>query len=90
MPRPAEIARRGRRAGRSRQLTNPAPQEAAALVDQIDALLTGLPELHAQILERRLQGFSVAEIAEQTEVSRQTVYRVLDLLGERLLKQAAK
>ena len=68
----------------------PGPAEAAALVDQIDALLTGLPELHARILERRLQGFSVAEIAEQTEVSRQTVYRSLELLGERLQKQSAE
>jgi len=65
----------------------PGPAEAAALLDQIDALLGGLPQLYAQILERRLQGFTVAEIAEQTAISRQSVYRVLDLLGERLRNQ---
>ena len=68
---------------------DPGPDEAIALVDQLDALLRGLPELHAHVLEKRLQGFSVAEIAEQQAVSRQTVYRVLDLLGERLNRQVA-
>jgi RNA polymerase sigma-70 factor (ECF subfamily) len=65
----------------------PGPAEAAALVDQIDALLRGLPELHVRILEMRLQGWTVVEVARQMGVCRQTVYRVLDLLGERLARQ---
>jgi RNA polymerase sigma-70 factor (ECF subfamily) len=65
----------------------PGPAEAAALVDQIDSLLLGLPELHARVLDKRLQGYTVAEIAEQLAVSRQTVYRVLDLLQQRLTRQ---
>ncbi len=67
---------------------NPGPEEAVLLLDQLDALLKGLPEFHAVVLEKRLQGYSVAEIAAHAALSRQTVYRVLDLLGERLLKQA--
>jgi RNA polymerase sigma-70 factor (ECF subfamily) len=62
----------------------PGPDEAAALVDQIDALLRGLPELHARVLERRLQGNHVTEVAAQLGVSRQTVHRVLNLLQARL------
>jgi DNA-directed RNA polymerase specialized sigma24 family protein len=53
-------------------------------VDQIEALLRGLPELHARVLERRLQGCHVTEIADQLGVSRQTVHRVLNLLQGRL------
>jgi DNA-directed RNA polymerase specialized sigma24 family protein len=63
----------------------PGPEEAAALVDQIEALLRGLPPLYCHILDRRLQGQPVAEIASGLGVSRQTVYRALALLQERLV-----
>ena len=69
---------------------DPGPEEAVALVDQLDSLLRGLPDLHTHVLEKRLQGFSVAEIAEELAVSRQTIYRVLDLLGDRLMRQVAE
>jgi RNA polymerase sigma-70 factor (ECF subfamily) len=62
----------------------PGPEEAAILVDQIEALLRGLPELHARVLERRLQGHQVIDIAAELGVSRQTVHRVLNLLQQRL------
>lgn len=62
----------------------PGPEEAAALVDQIEALLHGLPPLCCQVLELRLQGHAVTEIAPRLGVSRQTVYRVLGLLQQRL------
>ena len=63
---------------------DPDPAEAAELADQIEYLLKGLPQLHCHVLDRRLQGYSVAEIADELGVSRQTVYRVLDLLQHRL------
>ncbi len=62
----------------------PGPAEAAALVDQIEATVRGLPAMCCQVLEMRLQGQSVAEIAPKLSVSRQTVYRVLHLLQQRL------
>lgn len=62
----------------------PNPDEAAALIDQVDVLLGGLPELHGQVLRMRLEGQSVTELAQTLGVSRQTVYRVLQLLRERL------
>ena len=62
----------------------PGPEEAAALVDQIESLLHGLPPLYEEILQGRLQGYPVAEIAAKFEVSRQTVYRALSLLQKRL------
>lgn len=62
----------------------PGPEEAAVLVDQIESLLDGLPPLYEQILQQRLQGFAVAEIAADCGVSRQTIYRALNLLQKRL------
>jgi RNA polymerase sigma factor (sigma-70 family) len=67
----------------------PSPAEAAELVDQIESLLRGLPELHCHVLERRLEGHPVADIALELNVSRQTVYRVLELLQRRLERAAA-
>ncbi|HUT88197.1 MAG TPA: sigma-70 family RNA polymerase sigma factor [Thermoguttaceae bacterium] len=67
----------------------PGPDDAAAFVDQVAALLRGLPEPYGQILDMRLTGHSVAEIANTLKVSRQTVYRVMDLLRQRLQKEAA-
>ncbi len=63
---------------------DPGPEEAAALVDQIESLLHGLPPLYESILQQRLQGYAVAEIATKLQVSRQTVYRALGLLQKRL------
>jgi RNA polymerase sigma-70 factor (ECF subfamily) len=62
----------------------PGPAEAAELVDQIEALLAGLPGEFARVLELRLSGDSVADVARQLGLSRQSVYRMLDLLRNRL------
>lgn len=62
----------------------PGPEEAVILMDQVEALLQGLPELHCRVLELRLGGHSVADIATQLHVARQTVYRAMKLLQERL------
>jgi RNA polymerase sigma factor (sigma-70 family) len=59
------------------------PADAAALAEQIEALLRGLPPLYGEVLERRLEGQEVAEVARELGVSRQTVYRMLDLLQKR-------
>jgi RNA polymerase sigma factor (sigma-70 family) len=66
----------------------PDPAAAADLVDQIQSLLAGLPDLYCHVLDWRLQGYSVAEIANKLGISRRTVYRALDLLQERLMEQA--
>jgi RNA polymerase sigma-70 factor (ECF subfamily) len=62
----------------------PGPAEAAALVDQINVMLRGLPPIYCQILDLRLQGWNTTEIARQLGISRQTVYRALALLQQRL------
>lgn len=62
----------------------PGPQEAAVLMDEIEVLLRGLPALYCQVLQHRLEGHRVADIAAKLKVSRQTVYRALHLLESRL------
>lgn len=62
----------------------PGPLEAAALVDQIEVLLDGLPDIHGQVLALALEDHSRTEIAQRMDVSRQTVYRVLAVLQTRL------
>jgi RNA polymerase sigma factor (sigma-70 family) len=62
----------------------PGPEEAATLADLVETLLSGLPPEYAQVLEMRLADQGVGEIAPQLGVSRQTVYRMLALLQDRL------
>ena len=62
----------------------PGPLEAAALVDQIETILAGLPDTYGEMLALALEGYSRTEIAGKMNVSRQTVYRALTLLKERL------
>jgi RNA polymerase sigma-70 factor (ECF subfamily) len=62
----------------------PDPTEAVAVVDEIEAILQGLPAVHAHVLQQRLQGASVADIATDLGLARQSVYRVLNVLQHRL------
>jgi RNA polymerase sigma-70 factor, ECF subfamily len=62
------------------------PEEMVILMDQIEVLLQGLPAVYCQVLEQRLQGNSVADISRRLGISRQTAYRILNLLKERLDK----
>jgi DNA-directed RNA polymerase specialized sigma24 family protein len=68
----------------------PGPEEATELVERIEGLLRGLPGLYSHVLERRLQGHAVADIAAGLDVSRQTVYRALELLQRRLERETAE
>jgi RNA polymerase sigma factor (sigma-70 family) len=67
----------------------PSPAEAAALVDQIETLLRGLPPMYRELLRLRLEGNSVSDTAVQLGVSRRTVHRGLCLLQDRLTRSAA-
>jgi RNA polymerase sigma factor (sigma-70 family) len=68
---------------------DPGPEEAAALIDQIEELLRGLPALYRVLLELRLAGHSVSDIATRLGISRRTVHRGLNLLQQRLTRSAA-
>jgi RNA polymerase sigma-70 factor (ECF subfamily) len=67
----------------------PSPAEAAALIDQIDELLRGLPALYRDLLQLRLEGYTVSDTAARLGVSRRTIHRGMNLLQQRLRKSAA-
>jgi DNA-directed RNA polymerase specialized sigma24 family protein len=67
----------------------PGPEEAAALIDQIEKLLGGLPPLYHALLQMRLDGHSVSDTAARLGISRRTVHRGLHLLQQRLARDAA-
>jgi RNA polymerase sigma factor (sigma-70 family) len=62
----------------------PSAEEAAILVEQMELLLKGLPDTYAEILQLRLNGESRSDIAGILGISRQTVYRSLNLMCDRL------
>ncbi len=63
----------------------PSVIEAIVLADEIETLLTGLSEQHSKALELRLGGYTPTESAEIMGISRQSFYRLIDPLKERLL-----
>jgi RNA polymerase sigma factor (sigma-70 family) len=64
----------------------PSAEEAVALVDEMQRVMERLPALHRRILELRLLGHDAEEIASETQVSRRSVFRVLDAIKEQLVR----
>lgn len=62
----------------------PSPAEAAALTDEIQHVLQRLEPQQQRVLELRLQGYSVEEIATQCACSSRTVKRALAIIREEL------
>jgi RNA polymerase sigma-70 factor (ECF subfamily) len=62
----------------------PTPVEAAALAEQVEQLMAQLVPLHRKMLERRLQGYNLAEIAAEMQCSQRTVIRVLDRIKQKI------
>ncbi len=57
---------------------DPSPSEALAAVEELEKLMRQLKPTQQRILQLRLQGVSVEEIAETTDRTTRTVYRVLE------------
>jgi RNA polymerase sigma-70 factor (ECF subfamily) len=62
----------------------PSAQEAAALAEQLELLMRGFTPLERRMLELRLQGHNLDEIATQTGRSEATVRRLLDRVKRQL------
>lgn len=56
----------------------------------VEELLEGMPAPHRQMIELRIEGFEVAEIAEKVERSKRSVERVLQEFRARLDRQIQK
>ena len=62
----------------------PSPAEAVALTDQLERVLRGRDAHQRRIVELRLQGYNLDEIAAEVGCSLSTVRRVLDHLKKQL------
>lgn len=66
---------------------DPSPEEAVALADELEQVLARLDRFARRVLELRLQGAALAEIAEDTGRSERSVRRSLAAIRERLSKR---
>src|SRR5262249_38918113 len=62
----------------------PSPVEAALLADQLDQVMRPLEPLQRRMLELRLQGYNLEEIAAATQRAQRTVRRALNQIKHRL------
>jgi RNA polymerase sigma factor (sigma-70 family) len=62
----------------------PRPEEAVAIGEEVELLLGQLSPSGRRIVELRLQGYEIAEIAREIEVNERTVRRWLDRAKEHL------
>jgi RNA polymerase sigma-70 factor (ECF subfamily) len=66
------------------QASDPSPLEAVAIVDQVEEVMRRLDPLRRRMLELRLQGYTLEEIAAETSLSRRTIRRFLTRVKEDL------
>ena len=67
----------------------PSPDDVVALADEIELIMRGLEPLHREMVQLRLQGYLVEEIAAQTQRTQRTVLRVLERIKQKLAARAA-
>ena len=65
----------------------PTPQDAIDLSDELERVFSALDAFGRRVLELRMQGAQLSEIAEDTGRSERTVRRTLGQIRERLAKQ---
>jgi RNA polymerase sigma-70 factor (ECF subfamily) len=64
----------------------PSPMEAVALADEVEQIMRDLKPLYRRIMELRLQGYNIDEIAAATQSGERTVRRVLDQVKQQLMQ----
>jgi RNA polymerase sigma-70 factor (ECF subfamily) len=68
----------------------PTPEEAVTLADTLEQVMRRLDPTQRRIVELRLQGYGVGEIADEISRCRPTVRRVLDRVKQLLAEQYAE
>jgi RNA polymerase sigma-70 factor (ECF subfamily) len=74
----------GAAAGWEALARDPSPEEAAVLAETLERLLRGLKERERQVLELRLQGYTVPEISDRVGRTEYTVQGILKRVRQRL------
>jgi RNA polymerase sigma-70 factor (ECF subfamily) len=65
----------------------PSPDDAAAVVDELEHVMGSLDPLHRRMVEMRLQGYGTPEIAAEVDRSNRMVNLVLEQVREELKKR---
>lgn len=65
-------------------MREPGPLEVVALCDELEGILRDVKPAYRRMVELRLQGYNVFEIAEETGCGERTVRRVLDKIKTQL------
>ena len=63
---------------------DPTPEDAAAVVEEVQTVMQGLDDLQRQIMELALQNYEVEEISQQVQRSGRTVRRTIQQIREDL------
>jgi RNA polymerase sigma factor (sigma-70 family) len=66
---------------------DPSPLEALTLIEQLEHLVQALDPWHRQVLEFRLQGYQLAEIALKTGKSLRTTCRAIEQIKQHLERE---
>jgi len=66
---------------------DPSPLEALTLIEQLEQLVQALDPWHRQVLELRLQGYQLAEIALKTGKSLRTTCRAIEQIKQHLERE---
>jgi RNA polymerase sigma-70 factor (ECF subfamily) len=66
----------------------PSPMEAVALADEVEQVMRELKPMYRRIVELRLQGYNIDEIAAATQSGERTVRRVLDQVKQQLAQNS--
>ncbi len=69
--------------------TEPTPEEAAVLTENLEQLFRGLEERDRAIVSLSLQGYSVREIGARVGRPQRTVFRVLERVKQRMRRRQA-
>ena len=68
----------------------PTPEDAAALLDEVETVLQGVSEQEASVIRLAMEGYSSSEIASDLGCSRWTVRRILNRLGTRISRRLSE
>jgi RNA polymerase sigma-70 factor, ECF subfamily len=63
---------------------DPTPDEAVALTELVERLISSLDDRGQQVFTLRLQGYTIPEISQQIGRTERTVHRTLDQIKQRL------
>jgi RNA polymerase sigma-70 factor (ECF subfamily) len=69
---------------------DPSPDEVVALADELELLMRDLDPRHREMIQLRLQGYQIEEIAAQTQRTQRTVLRALEGIKQKLLARATE